>query len=217
MIFVTVGTQLPFDRLVRSIDQWAGAITSYALTSSCRSARLDYQADAHPVVPFHQMHRSFAAAFFEADVVVAHAGMGSIITALEMGKPILVMPRLAELKGNTATTTNSRPPSDCSLKAALPWPLTKAQLLEKLDDLDRLYGHGVHWCTGLQHHAVGHPGIHRRKTTHSVHSYFFRRKIFAHSGNHSNPQSRKPAGEGVIDSTKAAFATRWADLCRCLH
>ena len=24
MIFVAVGTQLPFDRLIRSVDQWAG-------------------------------------------------------------------------------------------------------------------------------------------------------------------------------------------------
>jgi UDP-N-acetylglucosamine transferase subunit ALG13 len=28
-----------------------------------------------------------------AELIVAHAGMGTIITALELGKPILVMPR----------------------------------------------------------------------------------------------------------------------------
>lgn len=33
-----------------------------------------------------------------ADVLVAHAGMGSILTALQYGKPILVMPRLGSLK-----------------------------------------------------------------------------------------------------------------------
>ena len=32
-----------------------------------------------------------------ASVVVAHAGMGSIITALELGKPIIVMPRRGDL------------------------------------------------------------------------------------------------------------------------
>ena len=32
-----------------------------------------------------------------ASLVVAHAGMGSIITALELGKQIIVMPRRAEL------------------------------------------------------------------------------------------------------------------------
>lgn len=32
-----------------------------------------------------------------AELVVAHAGMGSIITALELGKPLIVFPRRAEL------------------------------------------------------------------------------------------------------------------------
>src|SRR5690606_34315420 len=31
------------------------------------------------------------------DIVIGHAGMGTIITALELGKPVLVMPRLARL------------------------------------------------------------------------------------------------------------------------
>ena len=31
-----------------------------------------------------------------ADAVVAHAGIGTILTALELGKPLLVMPRRAE-------------------------------------------------------------------------------------------------------------------------
>jgi UDP-N-acetylglucosamine transferase subunit ALG13 len=34
----------------------------------------------------------------EASVVVAHAGMGSIISALEIGKPIVVMPRRGALR-----------------------------------------------------------------------------------------------------------------------
>lgn len=31
-------------------------------------------------------------------MVIAHAGMGSIITAMELGKPILIMPRRAHLQ-----------------------------------------------------------------------------------------------------------------------
>src|SRR5690606_21176889 len=34
----------------------------------------------------------------EARAIVAHAGMGSIITALELGKPIVVMPRRGDLR-----------------------------------------------------------------------------------------------------------------------
>jgi UDP-N-acetylglucosamine transferase subunit ALG13 len=33
-----------------------------------------------------------------ADVIVAHAGMGSLITAMQYGKPIVVMPRFGRLK-----------------------------------------------------------------------------------------------------------------------
>lgn len=36
--------------------------------------------------------------FETAKVIVAHAGTGSIITALQLGKPILVMPRRASLR-----------------------------------------------------------------------------------------------------------------------
>ena len=32
-----------------------------------------------------------------ADAIVAHAGMGTILTALELGKPLLVLPRRASL------------------------------------------------------------------------------------------------------------------------
>src|SRR5208283_4897083 len=39
----------------------------------------------------------FRTHFDSAQFVVAHAGMGSIITALEIGKPIVVMPRRAHL------------------------------------------------------------------------------------------------------------------------
>ncbi len=39
----------------------------------------------------------FQAKARESDVIVAHAGMGSILTALEFGKPIVVMPRRAQL------------------------------------------------------------------------------------------------------------------------
>lgn len=39
----------------------------------------------------------YSALFNQADVVVAHAGMGTIISALESGKPLVIMPRLESL------------------------------------------------------------------------------------------------------------------------
>lgn len=94
MIFVTVGTQGSFDRLIRAIDEWAGA-----------RGRADIFAQIGPsdLRPEHIRSAPFVGAdeFRQhvevASLIVAHAGMGSIITALELGKRILVMPRRADL------------------------------------------------------------------------------------------------------------------------
>ena len=94
MIFVTVGTELPFDRMVKTVDQWAG-----------RHQRKDVFAQIGPAA-FKPQNIQWAefldandcrAKIAQADVVIAHGGMGSILTALELGKPIVVMPRLASL------------------------------------------------------------------------------------------------------------------------
>lgn len=94
MIFVTVGVQLPFDRLIRAVDSWAG-----------RQGRTDImaQAGSSAYQPQHlAMRGTLAPSEFrhlvgEAELIIAHAGMGSIITALELGKRIVVMPRRADL------------------------------------------------------------------------------------------------------------------------
>ena len=94
MIFVTVGVQLPFDRLIRAIDVWAGArarsdVVAQVGASSYRPSNIRAKAQLSP--------DEFRAHVEEAKLVVAHAGMGSIITALEIGKPIIVLPRQAAL------------------------------------------------------------------------------------------------------------------------
>ena len=94
MIFVTVGTQLPFDRLIKAIDHWA---------SQNRTADVFAQIGPTKYEPQNiQWSRFIDAEGFrkrveQADAIVAHAGMGSIITALELAKPIVVMPRCAHL------------------------------------------------------------------------------------------------------------------------
>ncbi len=94
MIFVTVGTQLPFDRMISTIDAWA-----------TENKRTDVFAQIGPATyrPTQIRFSEFLRAdecrkkIEQASVVIAHAGMGSIITALELGKPIIVMPRRSEL------------------------------------------------------------------------------------------------------------------------
>lgn len=95
MIFVTVGAQMPFDRMVTAVDEWAG-----------RAKRADVFAQIGPtrLEPKNLEWVQFMdpAAFRErvaaCDVIVAHAGMGTILTALENGKPIVVMPRRGDLQ-----------------------------------------------------------------------------------------------------------------------
>lgn len=93
MIFVTVGEQLPFDRLIRTIDEWSGASKKEVFAQIGRS---DY-------TPKYISYKAFLAPeefknkFIAAEIIVSHAGMGTIITASELGKPILVMPRQAAL------------------------------------------------------------------------------------------------------------------------
>jgi UDP-N-acetylglucosamine transferase subunit ALG13 len=95
VIFVTVGDQMPFDRLIRAVDGWAisrGRSDVFAQTGATK-----YQTQFIRSVQFLDP-LEFRKYVETANVIVAHAGMGSIITALEFGKPIIVMPRRAEFK-----------------------------------------------------------------------------------------------------------------------
>jgi len=94
-IFVTVGAQMPFDRLIMAIDEWAvshAGMQIYAQigNTSYRPEHIKYVALLEPP--------EFRTRVLWSDVLVAHAGMGSILTALQYGKPILVMPRQGRLK-----------------------------------------------------------------------------------------------------------------------
>lgn len=94
MIFVTVGTQLSFDRLIIAVDEWARQNPTeevFVQTGPGKYKPL-YCAFAEFVQP-----DAADDLFLKADLIVAHAGMGSILTALRYRKPILVLPRKASL------------------------------------------------------------------------------------------------------------------------
>jgi UDP-N-acetylglucosamine transferase subunit ALG13 len=92
LIFVTVGGQLPFDRLIRCVDAFA----AHAGTE------LFAQIGAGEYTPQHMRWERFLspARFRETaqacEAIVAHAGIGTILTALELRRPLLVFPRRAE-------------------------------------------------------------------------------------------------------------------------
>jgi UDP-N-acetylglucosamine transferase subunit ALG13 len=94
MIFVTVGTDMPFDRMVRVVDEWARVnqrsdVFAQIGETDWKPAHIAYSKFLQPP--------EFAQRFASATTIVAHAGMGTILSALQWEKPILVMPRRASL------------------------------------------------------------------------------------------------------------------------
>jgi UDP-N-acetylglucosamine transferase subunit ALG13 len=92
MILLTVGTVLPFDRLVRAVDQ---AIEAHIITDPVFA-----QIGESCFKPKHMdwvtaLEKSaFDRKVEEASFVISHAGMGSLMIALEQRKRLLVMPRM---------------------------------------------------------------------------------------------------------------------------
>jgi UDP-N-acetylglucosamine transferase subunit ALG13 len=92
VIFVTVGGQLPFDRLIRAVDRWAGEdrrddVFAQIGRTAFRPCSIRY---THFLAP-----SDFRRCLDEAECVISHAGIGTMLTALERGKPLLVVPRQA--------------------------------------------------------------------------------------------------------------------------
>lgn len=94
MIFATVGTQLPFDRLLLALDTWAALKPEVPVLAQTGRSSQTY---AHLTTVPHMDQSRFLASVMEARVIVSHAGMGTILTALELGKPLILMPRRADL------------------------------------------------------------------------------------------------------------------------
>ncbi|WP_183558407.1 glycosyltransferase [Mucilaginibacter sp. SP1R1] len=91
MIFVTTGTQEPFDRLIETIDDIAGQYPGLTFVVQAFSSL--YKAKNFDVLEFISA-ADFSSYMDKADLIISHAGMGTIISALVENKPIIVMPRL---------------------------------------------------------------------------------------------------------------------------
>lgn len=94
MIFLTVGSQMPFDRLVLQVDEWALATGIHGVAQVGESA-LQTRA-------LHRESHVTPARFRElvsaCDLLIGHAGMGTVLTGLEFGKPMILFPRLGALR-----------------------------------------------------------------------------------------------------------------------
>ncbi len=91
MIFLTVGTLYPFDRLVEFVDQ--AVETEYlrdkifAQIGSAVHKPRNFESVASLERDVYERY------FREASAIIGHAGMGTIALALRHRKPLLVVPR----------------------------------------------------------------------------------------------------------------------------
>jgi UDP-N-acetylglucosamine transferase subunit ALG13 len=90
MIFVTTGTSLPFDRLVRAVDEIAPSFPEEIFLAQVGDG--DYLPTNMEWVR-NLKADAYAERVAACRLIVAHAGMGSLITAMEASKPIVILPR----------------------------------------------------------------------------------------------------------------------------
>lgn len=91
MIFLTIGTQLPFDRLVQSVDDIAGDIDEPIVAQIGEATYVPQHMKAQgSFIP-----REFDEAVRGCRILVSHAGIGSVLTAQRLAKPIIIFPRQA--------------------------------------------------------------------------------------------------------------------------
>lgn len=97
MIFVVLGTQkFQFNRLLKEMDYLIekGSIKDKVYAQVGHS---DYVPKNFEYVRFLDK-TNFEKAISEADMIVSHSGVGTIISGIKLGKPVLVVPRQEQFK-----------------------------------------------------------------------------------------------------------------------
>lgn len=98
VIFVSVGSMLPFDRLVQAADDWAAANPDEPIFIQIGEGAYEPRhAPWTRIMP----HSEYRARLEGCALFVAHVGMGSILQGLEARKQMLLMPRLASQREHT--------------------------------------------------------------------------------------------------------------------
>jgi UDP-N-acetylglucosamine transferase subunit ALG13 len=95
MIFVTVGSQLPFDRMIEAVDTVTPMFGDKEVIAQVFGMQykpkylktLDYIAPG-----------DFKNYIQQSELIIAHAGTGTILSVSQLQKPLIVFPRLGKLK-----------------------------------------------------------------------------------------------------------------------
>lgn len=91
MILATVGTQLPFPRLIEALDQLAPRLGEPVIAQTGKTKLKLHNIEQHE----NLAPRQFDELFKTARTVVAHAGIGTVLAAKKYSKPLILFPRRA--------------------------------------------------------------------------------------------------------------------------
>jgi len=98
MIFVTVGSMFPFNRMIRMMDSWAFQHQTQRVFAQIGGGKCEPKYMRwERIIPPNEYKKVIEA----SEMIVAHAGTGSVFTASAFRKPIVLIPRRAAEKEHT--------------------------------------------------------------------------------------------------------------------
>ncbi len=93
-IFVTVGSMFPFDRLIKEIDKVAKEGKHEIFAQTGESTYLPKNCKYKPFLDYSENISKMK----QADVIISHAGVGTVIDIMSSKKPFILVPRLSKYK-----------------------------------------------------------------------------------------------------------------------
>ncbi len=136
-IVVSVGTQFSFDRLTSMVDFWIGKNNRYATRTIFQVGKGGKKSEYCESVEMLSPER-YDTVMNSAKLLISHAGMGSILSAIDYRLPILMVPRqfsLGEHRNNHQSTTAR----EFSKRKGIYVANDKQELFEVLDRIDMLH------------------------------------------------------------------------------
>jgi UDP-N-acetylglucosamine transferase subunit ALG13 len=95
MIFVTIGTQVPFDRMIQAVDEAAPLLHGKELIVQALESQ--YKAKHFKTLDYISPS-DFKHYIESSELVISHAGTGTILSVSQLEKPLIVFPRSGKLK-----------------------------------------------------------------------------------------------------------------------
>lgn len=134
MIFVTVGSDIPFDRLIKAVDLWARKRNRHDIFAQVgrNGWKPKFITSAEILEPC-----DFAVRLAASSIVIGHAGMGTVLSALQQSKPIIVMPRRGHL-GETRNDHQMATAHHLLAMGRVNVAYDEYELCQRLDHLEQL-------------------------------------------------------------------------------